>query len=537
MGFLQRVLSTLAGPPAPPLPDARLNAQYLERATTPTGRRIRPRVGYIVGTSRDDFAPELAKLGLTANKVADAFKAADWGETRQLQELFSKVEEDPHVHSVLSKRRRAVVARTLQINPPKQANGKTALAERAAHMCRAMMDGDADGDGLHDRNQALYDITDAIGRAYSLMQIEWFWNARRSWWMPVRLNHYPQRFTRLGDWMAFKERDRMDADEVRILTEAEPIRGEPLEPYQWIVHKHKARSDVLARAALLRIVTWWMCFKHWSAKDWSIFGERYGMPLRLGKYPAGGLDANIDEGERAVLEEAVLQLGKDAGAIIPEGCSIEFVETKHSGSGPYGDHAAFCNGEISKAILGNTLTTEVGSTGGNRALGEVHERAEDDMTDQDALLLAGTLRQQLFAPFCLFNLGEQAPVPEVAFLTEEERAQKELAERDQILVRGIGLPIPKRYFYETYEVPEPEEGEEVVEPPRQKLTAEEDLPEEEQAQADALDEEAEQAELPNADRAIVRAAFRGCGLVEARRTLRALADVKKKSRAWARSTA
>jgi phage gp29-like protein len=170
----------------------------------------------------------------------------------------------------------------------------------------------------------------------------------------------------------------------------------------------------------------------------------------------------------------------------------------------------------------------------------VQERAEDDMTDSDALMLASTIREQLLAPIVLFNLGDGAPLPECQFLTEEERAQKDLAERDQILVRAIGLPIAKKYFYETYEIPEPAEGEDVVSPPAKNITAGENLPEdapEDQGQADAakqLDEQATQEQLPNSDRRIVMSTLRALGLNEARRTLHALADVKKKSRAWAR---
>ncbi len=515
--------------------------QY-ERFRTSKGKVVRrPALGIIIGTRRDDYAPEFAKLGLTPEKVASAFKQADIGITRPLQEIFSKVEEDPHVQSVLSKRRRAVTSRTLQITPVEKPRpeGKpvvSPLAQKAADYCKSVLFGDGDRDGIDELEDVLYDLTDAIGRGYSVVEI--VWEDVNGELLPVKLKHWPARFTQLGDpYARHGERDRIDADQIRILTQKEDIRGEAVEdmPHKWIVHRHKARTEVLAKAALLRAVTWWMMFKHWSVADWGIFCERYGMPVRLGKYPAGGLEPGADDRELAVLEEAVLRLGKDSGAIIPEGCSVDFVETRHQGEGPYERHAKFCNGEISKAVLGNTLTTEVGSTGGNRALGEVHERAEDDMTDADALRLAKTVKRDLLAPLVRFKFGSRTPVPNARFLTEEERAQKELAERDQILVRGIGLEVPKRYFYETYEIPRPEHGEEVVKPPAQKITAEDDLPEDAETQqhADQLEQEADAEELPNSDRAIVRSALRACGVVEARRTLRALADVKKKSRAWA----
>ncbi|MFQ5585466.1 MAG: DUF935 family protein [Thermodesulfobacteriota bacterium] len=46
---------------------------------------------------------------------------------------------------------------------------------------------------------------------------------------------------------------------------------------------------------------------------------------------------------------------------------------------------------------------------------------------------------------------------------EEEKNLKAQAEIDKIITVDIGLPMGKKYLYDTYGIPEPEEGEEVVE--------------------------------------------------------------------------
>ncbi len=51
--------------------------------------------------------------------------------------------------------------------------------------------------------------------------------------------------------------------------------------------------------------------------------------------------------------------------------------------------------------------------------------------------------------------------PKVWIRTEEEEDLKPLAERDEILHR-MGLKMTAKYFYETYAIPEPKEGEETV---------------------------------------------------------------------------
>jgi phage gp29-like protein len=64
-----------------------------------------------------------------------------------------------------------------------------------------------------------------------------------------------------------------------------------------------------------------------------------------------------------------------------------------------------------------------------------------------------------------YNFPNVKVYPKVWIRTDPEADLKPLAERDQILVRGIGLPITKKYFYETYGIPQPEAGEDLVEIP------------------------------------------------------------------------
>ena len=56
---------------------------------------------------------------------------------------------------------------------------------------------------------------------------------------------------------------------------------------------------------------------------------------------------------------------------------------------------ALCDAQMSKAALGATLTTEVSTTGGNRALGGVQKQGEEKLYEFDAVSLAGTLKRDL----------------------------------------------------------------------------------------------------------------------------------------------
>jgi phage gp29-like protein len=232
------------------------------------------------------------------------------------------------------------------------------------------------------------------------------------------------------------------------------------------------------------------------------------MPLRVGKYPRGTQDE-----ERRALYNAVLTLGKDGGAVMPEGTSIDFVETHMRGELPQPPLVEACDFQISKAILGGTLTTESGDRGA-RSLGEVHERNETDIAEDDGPSLCETLRRDLFRPLVLFNLGDY-PIPHAEFPSEEQEDLLERAQRDKILIKELGLPVKLRQVYDTYGWEEPGESDDLLEPPRSEPSR--------FVRGEDEDEDEPTAREQRAAR-LLRLSLDD---------VRALRDAKKKSRAWA----
>jgi phage gp29-like protein len=78
----------------------------------------------------------------------------------------------------------------------------------------------------------------------------------------------------------------------------------------------------------------------------------------------------------------------------------------------------------------------------------------------DAELLCNQLNRQLIRWLVEFNFPEAKRFPKLRIKTEQPNLL-ELAHRDERLLR-MGLPIPRRYFYETYGVPRPQEDEGVL---------------------------------------------------------------------------
>ena len=182
------------------------------------------------------------------------------------------------------------------------------------------------------------------------------------------------------------------------------------------------------------------------------------IPRRFAKYPRGASDDELN-----AIAEAVISLGKDGAAVIPEGAELGFVELKGQGQGaktPMEGLAAFCNAEISKAVLGQTLTTEVGDSG-SRALGQVHENVRHDLTEADCKAMARTLRRDLLTPIVRFNLGDAAPVPKCSFIFGEDEDLLQRAQRDQIIAE-MGMEFSREQLREVYSLREPKDEDDTL---------------------------------------------------------------------------
>lgn len=199
---------------------------------------------------------------------------------------------------------------------------------------------------------------------------------------------------------------------------------------------------------------WLYWFKKNNLKFWSIYNEKFGAPTAVATYSPG-----TPEQERARLLEVVEALQTNSGVVLPESVRLQFIETMGRGDGTtYSAFADWCNDEISKIVLGATLTTGEGRRSGSLALGTVHDLVRHDYIAADARLLAGVLNETLVRWLTELNFPPGTPPPRWAIDVEPPEDLVRQAQIDRDLI-GLGVSLPLAHFYERYGRPRPAPGE------------------------------------------------------------------------------
>ena len=201
---------------------------------------------------------------------------------------------------------------------------------------------------------------------------------------------------------------------------------------------------------------WSWVFKKNGWKFWAIYCEKYGMPHALGKYPSG-----LSKEERDLFINALSEIILDSVTAVEKSMDLELIEPKNANGGlVHKEFLESANKEISKAILGQTLTTEVGDNG-SYAASKTHENVKNEIIEADAEMIMGAINTELIPWLVDYNFGVQNNYPKFVINYDEQSVKKELAERDcNLLDRGLAIPVD--YLYKTYNIPKPTADDDVL---------------------------------------------------------------------------
>jgi phage gp29-like protein len=216
------------------------------------------------------------------------------------------------------------------------------------------------------------------------------------------------------------------------------------------------------------MLAWPYLFQNYALGDLAQLLEIYGMPARLGKYPK-----NATQKEKATLLRAVVQMGKDAAGIIPEGMNIEFLEAAQGSADLYLAMMNWCERSKARIILGGTLTSGTGEGTNTNALGNVHERGQSSLIRSDVRQYGGTVRRSILWPMAALNFGitDANRAPRFVLDMGETEDFQTLANTLPIYV-DMGAKVPVWWLHEKTGIPQAGENDAVLQPrPQQPMTA------------------------------------------------------------------
>lgn len=323
--------------------------------------------------------------GLNPQRLASILREADRGDPLRYLELAETIEErDLHYVGVLGTRRRSVAQLDISVD----AASDSPLDVEIADMVRNWL--------LRDELQdELFHILDAIGKGYSFTEI--IWDTSEGQWLPDRLEWRDPR------WFRPARRDL--ATPTMIGDNGQEVE---LPAFKFIRAEIKAKSGLAIRSGLARIASWAWMFKAFTQRDWAIFTQTYGQPIRIGKYGAGAT-----KDDRDTLYRAVANIAADCAAIMPDSMNLEFAEAKNLGTGHsnYKERADWLDQQVSKGVLGQTATTD--SLTGGLGSGKEHRQVQEDIETSDAKSLSGIVNRDVIRPWVMLEYGPQKRYPRV----------------------------------------------------------------------------------------------------------------------------
>jgi phage gp29-like protein len=286
--------------------------------------------------------------------------------------------------------------------------------------------------GALDAPRVIEEMMDAVAYGYSPLEV--IWEADGGHWVIGDVVGKPPQ------WFEFDQQNRLVFKTGAVGTEELPAN-------RFLVARHRPSYANPYGVKVFSKCYWPVTFKKNGFRWWTVFVEKYGGAFLYGKYP------NNASGQfKTELLGALEGMISDAVAIAPEGSeiTIESLANKGTGSRIHAEYIEAANKEISKAVLGQTLTTDIGNAG-SYAAAQAHNLVREDLAAADRRRISACFNR-LAAAWTLYNYGADVAPPAFEFVKDED-LQAERAKRDKELY-SIGWRPKKSYIAREYEMPE-----------------------------------------------------------------------------------
>ncbi|MDR1890471.1 MAG: DUF935 domain-containing protein [Zoogloeaceae bacterium] len=405
--------------------------KYLNGLRKPKAEALRIAVPTAYGVRKATFA-SMAR-GLEPAQVAGVMASALTGNAERWFALAEEMEERyPHYAAQIATRKRALAGLPLRV--------EAASTEERDIDIAAFVEAN-----LPPIRAALFDMGDAIAKGIAIMELEWKVYPDGRWGIADATRVDPR-------WLRF---DAVDLTTPLLASDVAP-EGEPLEEGRFFTLTMPQKSGLPMRGGLAWCAVWPFLFQNFSLKDWVTFVERFGKPVRLGVY-----DQTASEADIAVLTEAVASIGEDMGAVISSNLKLDFPQAAGgTGSGAWPELLKYLDEQVSKLVIGQTLSADSGSTGLGSGVAGLQGDVRRDILLADAAMVEAALNRDLIPLLTRLNFGD-APCPKAVLDTTQE---EDLQARMNVVKTAVelGFKVSTTWFSDTFKIPLAEEGESVL---------------------------------------------------------------------------
>lgn len=396
-----------------------------------------------------DRSPTVIGQGLSLTYLGAVSRLTLYGYRQQYADLLDELlEKDPHAYGIMAKRVQTISGGKLEIEPPDLDNDadRKLAKDIAADTKRRVL--------------SIPGLKGAIARLawadyYGVTCAEKSWARDEDGWCIAALSFVHTR--RLAYPLADDWRLRIwDQGPVTPMWGQSPTNqtfGIAVDDYpgKFVTHTANLRGDYPTREGLGREISTWIVLKLIASRGASNYLERFARPLPEGIYNTteSGPGAMPRRAEPEDLDDAKLGLaqmatGSSSWWLHSDSIKLNLLTPDGTGTGKitFADWIAVCDSQMSKAVLGSTLTTEVG-VAGSRAVAETQKKSGEDRLFQfSADCLAETIKRDIVNWLVRLNFPT-APArcyPDVALRTGEEPDPMSVLDK-AVKAASIGMPV------------------------------------------------------------------------------------------------
>jgi phage gp29-like protein len=424
---------------------------------------------FIVPQARDRWLAGETRW-YTPHKIENILRGALSGTLLYQWQLFDLMESTwPRLAQKSNELKRAAIRLNWTVRPYSQRGDKVSpeAQERRDYIEEALFSmedrPDTDQDGWEG---TLYNILDAWGKGIALQEIFYetaplpsggpaVLRPKYTRWVHPRMYGYPPQSNQL--MLATTEAGFVNLPNAALGTSDGVGKWIPLVKDKFLVSIVKMKSGHPIGGALLRELAWWWIATQFTQEWFLNFAQTFGQPIRWATYDPSR------RGLQSTLSDMLECMGSSAWAAFPEGTKLEILESaKSAGDSAHMVLLKYADQLVDIRFMGQTLTTNTGeSGGGSLALGKVHQGVKGEVIMDAGGVIKRVVNGQLIPAMLRAAYGDTQWAPSLVSEEEDDQAGLLKVQKFQAVLQS-GVPIPRRFYYDSTGIPMPDAGEDVI---------------------------------------------------------------------------